>query len=73
MVGQQAEVYDSPDDLGDNQEFYVRMVFARDPAVQFVVSNSDNIDLEPGVRLNGVFIGCDRAIPKILTDRNTRI
>jgi len=56
MVGQQAEVYDSPDDLGNNQEFYVRMVFARDPSVQFVVANSDNVDLEPGVRLNGVFV-----------------
>jgi hypothetical protein len=56
MVGQKAEIYDSPDDMGDNQEFYVRMVFARDPSVQFVVANSDNVDIEPGVRLNGVFI-----------------
>jgi prepilin-type N-terminal cleavage/methylation domain-containing protein len=56
MVGQKAEVYDSPDDLGNNQEFYVRMVFARDPAVQFVVSSSDNVDIEPGVKLNGVFV-----------------
>jgi prepilin-type N-terminal cleavage/methylation domain-containing protein len=56
MVGQKAEVYDSPDDLGNNQEFYVRMVLARDPSVQFVVANSDNVDLEPGVRLNGVFV-----------------
>ena len=56
MVGQQAEVYDSPDDTGNNQEFYVRMVFAHDPSVQFVVAHSDNVDIEPGVRLNGVFI-----------------
>jgi prepilin-type N-terminal cleavage/methylation domain-containing protein len=56
MVGQKAELYDSPDDQGNNQEFYVRMVFARDPSLQFVVANSDNVDIEPGVRLNGVFI-----------------
>jgi type II secretory pathway pseudopilin PulG len=56
MVGQKAEVYDSPDDMGPNQEFYVRMVFSRDPTVQFVVANSDNVDIEPGVRLNGVFV-----------------
>jgi prepilin-type N-terminal cleavage/methylation domain-containing protein len=56
MVGQKAEVYDSPDDRGPNQEFYVRMVFARDPTVQFVVANSDNVDIEPGVQLNGVFV-----------------
>jgi prepilin-type N-terminal cleavage/methylation domain-containing protein len=56
MVGHKAEIYDSPDDLGDNQEFYVRMIFARDSSVQFVVSNSDNVDIEPGVWLNGVFV-----------------
>jgi prepilin-type N-terminal cleavage/methylation domain-containing protein len=56
MVGQKAELYDSPDDMGNNQEFYVRMVFARDPSVQFVVAHSDNVDIEPGVKLHGVFI-----------------
>ena len=56
MANQRAERYDSPDDMGPNQEFWVRMVFARDPAVQFVVANSDNVDIEPGVQLNGVFV-----------------
>ena len=56
MVNQQADRYDSPDDMGSNQEFYVRMTLARDPRIQFVVANSNNVDLEPGVWLNGVFV-----------------
>ena len=56
MANQKAERYDSPDDMGVNQEFYVRMILARDPSIQFVVANSDNVDIEPGVWLNGVFV-----------------
>jgi len=56
MANERTERYDSPDDLGPNQEFWVRMIFARDPTGQFVVANSDNVDTEPGVQLNGVFV-----------------
>ena len=56
MVNQQALRYDSPDDQGPNQEFYVRMTLARDPSVEFVIANSDDVDIEPGVWLSGVFV-----------------
>ena len=56
MVNDQADAYDSPDDRGTNQEFWLRMSLKEDPTVQFVIAQSDNVDLEPGVWLDGVFV-----------------
>ncbi len=56
MVGQKADKYESPDDQGNNQEFWVRMTLAADTTVQIVVAQTDNLDLEPGVWLDGVYI-----------------
>ena len=56
LVNNKADKFDSPDDRGSNQEFWLRMSLAKDPSVQFVVAYSDNCDLEPGVWLDGVFV-----------------
>ena len=56
LVNNQADNFDSPDDRGPNQEFWLRMTLAKDPSVQFVVAYSDNCDLESGVWLEGVFV-----------------
>ncbi len=49
LVNNRADAFDSPDDQGVNQEFWVRMTLAKNPSVQFVIASSDNCDLEPGV------------------------
>ena len=56
LLNTQADKYDSPDDQGSNQEFWVRMTLKADNSIQFVVAKSDNVDLEPGVWLDGVFV-----------------
>jgi len=56
IVNNQADAYDSPDDKGTNQEFWLRMTLAKDPSVQFLIAYSDNADLAPGEWLEGVFV-----------------
>ncbi|MFC1896206.1 hypothetical protein ACFL0Q_06040 [Thermodesulfobacteriota bacterium] len=56
LVNSQADKFDSPDDQGANQEFYVRMRLAKDPTIQLLVAQSDNCDIEAGVWLDGVFV-----------------
>lgn len=56
LVGSKADAYDSPDDQGSNQEFWLRMTLAADPTVQFLISYSDNANLAPGQWLEGVFV-----------------
>ena len=56
LVNSQADKFDSPDDQGANQEFWLRMTLAADPSVQFLVAYSDNCDLESGVWLDGIFV-----------------
>jgi len=56
LVGNKADAYDSPDDQGVNQEFWVRMTLAADTSVQFLISYSDNADLAPGQWLEGVSV-----------------
>jgi len=52
----QADAYDSPDDRGVNQEFWIEMTLAFDPTVRFLVSDSDNAPLAGGVYMDGVFL-----------------
>ena len=56
LVNNRADAYDSPDDQGSNQEFWLRMTLAADPTVQILIAYSDNADLSPGEWLEGVFV-----------------
>lgn len=64
LVGRKAEKFDSPDDtLGDNQEFYIVLPWAKDPSIKFVVASSDNVLygddttlVDGGNWLDGVYI-----------------
>lgn len=56
LVGNKADAYDSPDDKGVNQEFWLQMTLAADTSVQFLVSFSDNAALAPGQWLEGVSV-----------------
>jgi len=56
LLGNQADAYDSPDDGGPNQEFWIEMTLSIDPTVRFVVANSDDAPLGGGQWLDGVYV-----------------
>lgn len=56
LSGNQADGYDSPDDRGPNQEFWIEMTLAHDPTVRFLVVDSDNAPLGGGDDLDGVYV-----------------
>ena len=51
----QADAFDSPDDQGPNQEFWVLLTARIDPSYQVVVASSDNDPLGGGAWLEGVY------------------
>ena len=55
LVNGQADAYDSPDDRGPNQEWWVQMTLLIDPSFQVVIAASDNVALNPGVWMFGVY------------------
>jgi len=55
LLNQQADGFDSPDDQGNNMEFWLELTLAADPTVRFLVADSDNAPLGGGVYRNGVF------------------
>lgn len=54
LDGRKAEEFESPDDMGDNQEFYVILPWAKDPNIKFVVAASDGEDPDNDGISNGV-------------------
>ena len=55
LVNGQADAYDSPDDQGPNQEWWVQMTLLIEPSFQVVIAVSDNVPLNPGVWMQGVY------------------
>ena len=51
----QADAYDSPDDQGPNQEFWVLLTVRMDQSYQVVVASSDNAPLGDGGWMEGVY------------------
>jgi len=56
LVGGKADAYDSPDDLGPNQEFWIEVTLVLDPSIRFVIADSDDAPLGGGQRLDGVYL-----------------
>jgi prepilin-type N-terminal cleavage/methylation domain-containing protein len=51
-----ADAYDSPDDEGNNQEFWLEMTLASDPTIRFVVADSNDAPLAGGEDLDGIYM-----------------
>lgn len=51
-----ADWYDSPDDMGRNQEFWLQLTLDVDPSVSFLVARSDDAPLGGGQYLDGVYM-----------------
>lgn len=65
LQGNRADAYDSPDDRGPNQEFWVEMTLSIDPTIRFVVANSDDAPLGGGQWLDGVYYFRNGVLQKI--------
>jgi hypothetical protein len=50
------DAYDSPDDRGRNQEFWMEMTLASEPGVRVLVVRSDDAPLGGGEWLDGVYV-----------------
>ena len=62
LLNGQADAYDSPNDRGPNQEWWVQMTLRIDPSFQVVMAVSDNVPLLPGVWMQGVYTLEDGAL-----------
>ena len=56
LLNERADAYDSPDDAGSNQEFWLEMTLQSDPSVRFVVADSNDAPLSGGAILDGVYV-----------------
>ena len=56
LADDQADGYDSPDDEGINQEFWIEYTLATDPTVRFLVGDSNNAPLAGGDYVDGVYL-----------------
>ena len=65
LVGNRADAYDSPDDMGNNQEFWLEMTLLKDPSVRFVVAHSNDAPLGGGQWLDGVYLFRDGTLQKL--------
>ena len=56
LRNERADSYDSPDDTGENQEFWLEMTLKSDPSVRIVVADSNDAPLSGGAILDGVYV-----------------
>jgi hypothetical protein len=57
-----ADAYDSPDDQGPNQEFWLEMTLAEDPSIRILLARSDDAPLGGGRWYEGAFLYRDGAL-----------
>ncbi len=51
-----ADAFESPDDQGQNREFWLEMTLRKDPTVRFLIVDSDNAPLSGGNYLDGIYL-----------------
>ncbi|MBW2565439.1 MAG: prepilin-type N-terminal cleavage/methylation domain-containing protein [Deltaproteobacteria bacterium] len=56
LLNGKADSFDSPDDQGANQEFWLQLTLDADPNIRFLVVQSDNAPLGGGQWLDGVYV-----------------
>jgi hypothetical protein len=65
LANHRIDAYDSPDDQGNNREFWVEMTLKLDPSIRFLVARSDDAPLGGGIWRDGVFIYRGGALEKL--------
>ena len=56
LANNQADAYDSPDDQGDNQEFWLEMTLKYDSSIRVLVVDSDDAPLAGGAYFDGIYV-----------------
>ena len=56
LLHDRADAYDSPDDMGTNQQFWLEFSRAYDPTVRFLISDSDVSQLGGGGYYDGHYL-----------------
>ena len=56
LRGETADGYDSPDDNGVNQEFWLEVTLGYDNTIRFLISDSDDAPLAGGDYMDGIFL-----------------
>ena len=56
LVEGKADAYDSPDDRGQNHEFWLEMTLKADPSIRILVADSDDAPLSGGDYLDGIYL-----------------
>lgn len=56
LLGGRADAYDSPDDMGQNQEFWLEVTLQLDPSIRFVIADSNDSPLGGGQWLDGIYM-----------------
>jgi prepilin-type N-terminal cleavage/methylation domain-containing protein len=56
LASNQADGYDSPDDQGVNQEFWLEFTLDYDSTIRYLVADSDDAPLSGGDYFDGVFL-----------------
>lgn len=62
LVGGKIDAYESPDDKGLNQEFWLELTLREDPSTRYVVARSDDAPAAGGRWIDGVFVVRDGAL-----------
>jgi prepilin-type N-terminal cleavage/methylation domain-containing protein len=65
LFDDKADAYDSPDDRGLNQEFWLEMTLSYDPSIRFLIADSDNAPLGGGDYFDGIYLFRDGVLTPI--------
>ena len=65
LVDGRADDYDSPDDRGSNQEFWLELTLKYDPSIRFLIADSDDAPLAGGEYFDGVYLYRDGVLTPI--------
>ena len=66
LQNERIDAYDSPDDRGINQEFWLEMTLKSDPAIRFLIARSNDAPLGGGEWREGAFIYRDGVLESLL-------
>lgn len=65
LEGDTADAYDSPNDMGANQEFWLEMSLDIDPTIRVLVADSNDAPLASGQWMDGVYLYQEGVLQKM--------
>lgn len=65
LAAGKADAYDSPDDRGQNREFWLEMTLKADRSIRILVADSDDAPLSGGEYVDGIYLYRDGKLKPI--------